>query len=403
LPVNKPKLLFLAQVLPYPPDGGVAIRTFNVLRLLAREFDLRMLCFFRRALVRDVANSVEGLRQFGDVNGYDIPEEFSAVKKAMNHFRSVVSGRPYTVFAYENREFRRQLRQELSRGIYDLVHFDSLDLSSYFDEVKGLPTVCVHHNVESALLRRRSDTEPRGITRRYLRHQADLMEGEERRWIGRVSLNVAVSDADASQLRAMSSEARVEVVPNGVDVEAFVPAQAGPRSGIVFVGGMSWFPNRDALEYFAGDILPQIHGGKPDVNVTWVGRALPESMERYRMSGITLTGYVDDIRPYVNSAAVYVVPIRVGGGTRLKILDAWALGKAVVSTSVGCEGLRAEDGVNILIRDDPREFAAAVIAVLQDEVLRERLGRNARQTAEKTYSWGIVGSSMISSYRSILR
>ena len=160
--------------------------------------------------------------------------------------------------------------------------------------------------------------------------------------------------------------ARFEVIPNGVDVDAFVPSAGGAKDGIVFVGGMSWFPNADALEFFDEEILPLVRARDERVKVTWVGRAKPDVIASYAKRGIELTGHVDDIRPYVGSAACYVVPLRIGGGTRLKILDAWAMGKAVVSTSVGCEGLDAVDGQNILIRDDPAAFAAAVMMVLRD-------------------------------------
>src|SRR5439155_598375 len=141
--------------------------------------------------------------------------------------------------------------------------------------------------------------------------------------------------------------------------------------GLVFVGELTWFPNRDALEYFSDEILPKvraIHGGTP---VRWVGRASEEVRRQYRdRAGVELTGYVPDVRPYVRDAACYVVPLRVGGGTRLKILEAWAMGKAVVSTAVGCEGLAAHEDRNILIRDDPEDFAQAVRAVLQHGALR---------------------------------
>jgi glycosyltransferase involved in cell wall biosynthesis len=232
--------------------------------------------------------------------------------------------------------------------------------------------------------------------------QARLVEGEERRWSPRVALNLAVSDADAEELRALAPDARFDMVPNGVDVDTFVPVHDATQEGIVFVGGMSWFPNADALEFFDEKILPLVRARDPQETVTWVGRAKPEVIASYAQRGIHLTGHVDDIRPYVARAACYVVPLRIGGGTRLKILDAWAMGKAVVSTSVGCEGLSAVDGQNILIRDDPAEFAAAVTTVLHDTGLRGALERNARATAEERYSWDVIGETMRRLYGEVL-
>src|SRR5256885_4753444 len=277
---------------------------------------------------------------------------------------------------------------------------DSLDLSGYLPALEGLPIVCVHHNIEATLLRRRAGLERRRWRAAYIRHQSRLVEREAQRWLGRVALNVAVSSADRDDLLRLAPGARCAVVPNGVDVGRFQPAGA-PGTGIVGVGGTNWFPNHDALSYLATELLPRLRTRQHPV-VRWVGRASPDDQRRYRDAyDIDLTGYVDDVRPFVEQAACFVVPLRVGGGTRLKILDAWAMGKAIVSTAVGCEGLAAEDGRNILIRDDPEAFAQAVRAVLQHGALRRRLGIEGRRTVERHYSWDGIGESMLPLYRSL--
>lgn len=397
----KPRLLFLCQTLPFPPDGGVAIRSFNVLRLLTQRYDVTALCFFRRAVTPDVAASLGALRRIAArVYAFPIAQEHAPVRLFTDHARSVLQRRVYTVTAYESQPFRERLRALTTAERFELVHVDSLDLSGYLPLLAKLPVVCVHHNVESALLRRRAATESNWLRRTYLRLQARLMEREERNWCPRVALNVAVSDADRRELVRLSPDARVTVVPNGVDVSQFVPGLTADH-GMVFVGGMTWFPNKDALQFFAREILPRLRSAGCRDEVTWVGRALPGAIEAYAAQGIALTGYVDDIRPYVARAACYVVPLRVGGGTRLKILDAWAMGKAIVSTSIGCEGLDARDGWNILIRDDPREFADAVRSVLADEALRTTLGANARLTAERAYSWDVIGEAMHAEYEAV--
>lgn len=400
------RLLFLAQTLPYPPDGGVQIRTFNILRLLARRFDVTALCFYRRAshpTDEHVRRSLAGLREYVDVEAFPIPQEYSPVRLLRDHAVSSAIGRVYTVRGYRSRRYEQRVRQLLKDGSFDLVHMDSLDLSGYLPLVSHLPTVCTHHNVESALLRRRAEQESSTLRRAYLRYQARLMRREEARWARRVDLNAMVSPDDAELLRAIAPGARTLVVPNGVDTELFQSSPDGD-DGIVFVGGYTWFPNRDALGYFADEILPLIREKSgPSVPIRWIGRAPPEVREEYgTRHGIELTGYVDSIQPLVARAACYVVPLRVGGGTRLKILDAWAMGKTVVSTSVGCEGLDARDGVNILIRDDPAGFADAVHRVLREPTVRERLGKAARQTAERTYDWDVIGQTMIPAYEALL-
>lgn len=398
---NRPKLLFLAQVLPYPPDGGVQIRTYNILKLLAQSFDVTALCFYRKKVLKSpgaVAASVQALGGIAQVEAFDIPQEHSSLRFLGDHLQSTLKQRAYTVHAYKSKAFRQRLQHLLSTQTFDLVHADSLDLSGYFPMISGTPIVCVHHNVESLLLRRRAENEKNPATSKYIRYQAGLMEAEERYWCPRVALNVVVSDQDRMNLQQIAPAARLQVIPNGVDTAFFQP-DPGPEDGIVFVGGYTWYPNRDALEFFADQILPKIRARVPNTRITWVGRA-PESVQQHYRSeyGIEMTGYVDDIRPLVHRAACYVAPLRVGGGTRLKILDAWAMGKAVVSTSVGCEGLDSRHAENILIHDDPDDFADAVVRVLHDRTLRVKLGTQARMTAASLYEWQVIGRSVAQCY-----
>ena len=401
--MTKPKLLFLGQTLPYPPDSGTAIRSYNVLRLLARDYDVTALCFYRRATTPDLPGSLAALRTIAsDVELFRIEQEYSRTRMLADHGRSVLTGRAYTAFAYRSAAFRHALLSRLARERFAIAHVDSLDLGDYLPLIADVPVVAGHHNVESALLRRRAENESSVMRRGYLELQARLTEREERRWCPLAAVNLAVSDADRADFQRLVPGARFEVIPNGVDVEAFVPSVGGAKDGIVFVGGMSWFPNADALEFFDEEILPLVRARDEHVKVTWVGRAKPDVIARYATRGVELTGHVDDIRPYVGGAACYVVPLRIGGGTRLKILDAWAMGKAVVSTSVGCEGLDAVDGQNILIRDDPAAFAAAVTMVLRDSGLRASLERNARATAEQKYSWNVIGETMRRVYGDVL-
>ena len=403
--MQRPKLLFLCQTLPFPADSGVHLRSLNVLRLLSREFDVTAVCFYRRAnraTREQVEASLAGLREHAEADAFPIPQEQSTARLVLDHLRSVALRRVYTRYVHDSPAVAAHLRGLLRDRRFDLVHVDSMDLSGFLPMFRGIPVVCTHHNVESDLLRRRAAMETGPLRRWYVGLQARLALAEERAWCGRVALNVAASTVDRDLFARLVPGARFTVVPNGVDTREFRPAD-GPQEGVVFVGGYDWLPNRDSMQYFAAAILPRLGGAGGPVKVAWVGRA-PEAVRRdfRERHGIDLTGYVDDVRPYVQRAACYVVPLRVGGGTRLKILDAWAMGKAVVSTSVGCEGLDARDGENILVRDDPAEFAAAVRLVLEDEALRARLGAGARRTAEEVYEWEVIGRAMTREYLALL-
>jgi glycosyltransferase involved in cell wall biosynthesis len=401
---GRPHLLFLCHTLPYPPDGGPWIRTYNIIRLLARAFDITALCFERSGSrshgdARGAAARHAALSRFANVEVFDIPQKHSRVRYVWDHLRSVASGRVYTRYLYDSRGFRQRLDQLLRR--FDCVHVDSLDLAGYLPACGELPVVCVHHDVESALLRRRADVEPSRWRRAYLRHQARLMNRVESRWCGRITLNVAVSEHDRGLLKRIAPDARVTIVPNGVDVEEFRPdGIAG--DGVAYVGGTSPFPNLDALNFFCEQILPHLSPAGAHAPPRWIGRASTDEQRYYRERyGVEVTGYVEDVRPLMRDAACHIVPLRVGGGTRLKILNSWAMGKAVVSTSIGCEGLAAVDGENILIRDEPRAFAAAVATVLNNDALRRQLGECGRSTAERIYSWDVIGRDMIDTYLTV--
>ena len=400
---KRPQLLFLCQTLPYPPDGGVWIRTYHVLRLLARAFDVTALCFERAASSGDGSRqrlraSVDALSRSATVEVFEIPQRHSRMRFAWDHFRSVLRQRAYTRYLYESRAFRRRVAELVRSRSFDLVHIDSFDLAGYFPDCGRVPIVCVHHDVEFDQLRRRAAIERSPWRSAYMRYQARLTEALEREWCDRIALNVAVSETDRAVLEQFAPGSRVAVVPNGVDLDEFQP-DGTVGHGMAFVGGTSWFPNRDALEFFCDSIWPHVRAVRSDLPARWIGNATPDEQRHYRdRHGVELTGYVDDVRPSMREAACHIVPLRAGSGTRLKILNSWAMGKPVVSTSIGCEGLAAVDGDNILIRDDPRDFANAILTVLDDAGLRRQLGERGRATAERLYGWDVVGRNMIHTY-----
>lgn len=408
---RRPHILFLSQCLPYPPHSGATNRTFNILKQLQKEFDITLLAFSRVNHQPDAnarQNSRRALEEFVHhvSKPVSIPSQHSIGRRLWDHMRSVRKGRPYTFYEYWSKEFDTQLQECVPRGSYDLIHLDSLDLHRWLTDLPPVVKVCTHHSIESELLRLRAHKVKSRLLCGYILHQANLMEKMERELCARFGANVMMSDVDAAKLRKLAPDARTIVVPNGVDTDYFAPRKtATPVPGrAIFLGPTYVFPNRDAIEYLLGNIWPNIRAVTTDAWLQLVGKCSESERQRYNTHpGVTSVGFVEDIRPHMASASVSVVPIRVGGGTRLKILDSWAMGKAVVSTSIGCEGLNAEDGKNILIRDTPEAFADGVLEVLSNSELRSELEVNGRKTAEETYSWEIVGQDMRACYWQLLQ
>jgi glycosyltransferase involved in cell wall biosynthesis len=385
-------------------------RTYHILQHLQKEFDVTLVPFSRRVHQPDAASrsmATNALRK--ELTHVETPaiieSDWSRLARVRDHLKSVVTREPYTYYEYGNPAFRHALQDAIKRSPPDLVHVDSLDLYRWLGLVPPVPTACTHHNIESELLRLPADHLQFPGLGAYVLHQADLIEKIERRLSPQVDLNVLTSERDETRLRALAPEARTMVVPNGVDTEFFSPSSPDLQvpGRVVFLGPTYMFPNRDAVEFFLDSVWPSVLESCPEATFHTVGKNSAEEKARFESKpGTTALGYVTDIRPAFAEAQCSVVPLRVGGGTRLKILDAWSMGKAIVSTSIGCEGLETVDGVNILIRDEPKAFAAAVVDVLRDGELRGRLEREGRRTVETHYAWNVVGARLNAAYHGLI-
>ena len=249
-----------------------------------------------------------------------------------------------------------------------------------------LPVTVAAHNVESDIWRRLAEQD-NGPAGRFYGLQARRMARFERRVCARDWAMTAVSEGDAERLREWGAR-RVEVVPNGVDLDHFRPAPLVPEEpgSLVITGSMDWRANQDAVTWFLDEVVPELRR-RCDFHFTVVGRNPPGWMVRRASNRIKVTGTVDDVRPFLCRAQVFVTPLRVGGGSRLKILEALAMRRAVVSTRVGAEGLDLEPGRHLLIADSPLEFAECVVRLLGDGALRQRLGEAGRESVEEHYGW----------------
>jgi sugar transferase (PEP-CTERM/EpsH1 system associated) len=318
--------------------------------------------------------------------------------------RHLVDARPYAVAKYESREYRRALLDVMGRTAFDLIVCDFLPPAVNMPAHVPCPVVLFTHNVEAEIWRRHAETTNSWIARVLYGIQHRRMLRFEGQTLRRFDGVLAVSDADRetfARLYPGAARQPVHVVPTGVDTTFFAPGETPPESernagrSLIFTGSMDWLPNEDAMLFFCREILPLIRAEEPDVTLSIVGRAPTPAVRRLASEqGVQVSGRVDDVRPYMREAAVYVVPLRIGGGTRLKIFEAMAMGKAVVSTTVGAEGLPVVGGEHLLLADEPRGFARAVVRLLRDVERRRGVEQAARKLVVEQFDWSVVAGDL---------
>lgn len=299
---------------------------------------------------------------------------------------------PVDLWKWRVPALRETALQIITNHAIDICVADFMLASTNVQLGGPVPVVLFSHNVEYLIWKRLCEVESHLWRRLLLEIEWRKMRRAEVRVCHQASLTIAVSEADRTLLAASIPGAKVCAIPTGVDTTYFAPTELPQSSPVlVFTGAMDWYPNEDAILFFIDAILPHITQKAPETRLIVVGRNPTQRLRvAAEQAGVEVTGTVDDVRPYIAEAAVYVVPLRVGGGTRLKIFEALAMGKAVVSTSVGAEGLPLIPGEHFLQADDPAEFAHAVLALLQDSTRRKQLGCVGRRLVEERYSWGQV-------------
>lgn len=394
-------ILWLTPKPPYPLIDGGRIAVYEPLRrLAARGHRLTLLTFCPPE--QDMAE-LAPLRQFCRLE--TIPHDTRNRPLAMA--RNLFSSLPYTVAKYESPQMASKLAELLAAERFDLAHLEQAHMAGYAAISKGeggVPTLLRQENVESHLAERYWQAQT-GLRRLYARLLAARMRAYEATWCAAVDGCLAITPQDAERLRRLSPQANVVVAPAGVDSAAFYPPpKERPRQTLTFVGSMDWLPNVDAVLWFQREILPLIRDEWPDAPFYVVGKNPPPEIRQLADGeAIHVTGFVEDVRAYMGETAVFVIPLRVGGGMRIKLLQALAMGRAVVSTAVGAEGIAVTHGQDILLADDAAAFARCVVQLLRDGELRERLGRNGRELIEKSYSWEAATDTLETAYRAVIQ
>ena len=400
------RVLWISHLLPWPPKGGLLQRSYNLLREVAKRHRVTLAALNQRALLptpNAVREAVGALKDLCDeVHVCELPANQSRLVWAAVVAAGAVHPQPYDVLWLRSSAMHETLANLGATRSFDLIHLDTIGLYPYASRIAGTPAVLNHHNVESDMMALRAERETRAMLRWYFGRQAKKLATLEREAAPRVKVNLVVSELDAQRLRRISPRCAAEVVSNGVDVDYFRPnpRTRPPARSAVFIGGMNWYPNRDAMCFFVRQIWPRLLASDPSWKASIVGQTPPAEILAAAVPGkLQVPGFVEDARPWFDSASIYVCPITTGGGTRLKILDALAMAKPLVATKFAVEGLGLEEGEHYLGAETADEFVARLQCLAADPGLRERLSRNARHLAVERFSWASIGNRLDVAYR----
>jgi len=381
---GRPRLLFVSPRFLFPLDQGGKIRTANILRNMKSGVFELVLASPAPADVARFANDIDGVCD----RFLSWPEAASSkVARALSILRAL----PAAVASDRSAAGSRLLNAALAERP-DIVLVDFPHAGVLLPAALDVASVVFTHNVEAEIFERHAELAS-GPMRRIWRSQASKMRRFEGDTLRRFNRVIAVSARDAAALSQRYALADVAVIDTGVDLDffAFQPPPPEPSSEIVFTGTMSWAANAEGIAWLMDEIWPRVIAARPDARAVIVGRGAPEALvARAKNLNWRFTGFVDDIRPHVADSRVYVIPLRVGSGTRIKAFEALAMGRPVVSTTIGVEGLDIVDGEHFLAADTAVEFAGAILRLLGDAPLRGRLAHTARTLVEDKFSWSHV-------------
>lgn len=393
------RLLWLNASLLLPLDQGDGPRTYHLMRHLAKRHEITYLCFASREdAARHGAAMSAVCAHLETVPRHDAPK--GSLRFYGRAARHLLDPAPYAVAAYRSRAYRERLDHLLDTGGFDRVVCDFLLPAVNLRRRLPCPSLLFTHNVEAEIWRRLADTASNPGRRALYVQQWRRMRRFEGRTVSRFDRVLTVSDVDRLTLHRLYAgelQSPMTVVPTGVDTAYFHPESCvTPRPHhLVFVGSLDWLPNQDGVTAFCRDILPIIRAEVPDVTFSIVGRDPPAAVRRLADGDrVVVAGRVADVRPALHEAAVSIVPLRIGGGTRLNIFASIAAGTPVVSTTIGAEGLPVEPGRHLLVADAPADFGAAVISMLKAPARRSEIAAAGRRFVVDHFDWSVVAGHL---------
>lgn len=384
------RILMVTPTVPYPPNWGFGIRVYQFLRELSRSHKVSLVCYAQPgeedkiAALEKICHSV-----------HTVPAPIhGSVDKRKAQFYSLFSSHSFQTGSLRTAAMQKLLTQLLGAEPFDIVQIESSQLGSY-NFGPGPVFIVDEHNLEYELLQRMYQTERSPLRKIYNFMEYRKFHNEERACWQRADACILTSAREQIILNEQFPNKPAQVAPNGVDIEYFKPSTSPVDvNSLVFTGLISYRPNTDAALFFVKEVLPYIVQVHPKIVFSIVGMGAPEEITRLAGPNVVVTGEVPDVRPYIQAASVFVVPLRMGSGTRLKVLEGLAMGKPMVSTRLGCEGINVRNGEHLLTEDEPQAFAQAVLHLLEDRAMALRFGAAGRELVERQYSWASIVQSM---------
>ena len=388
---------------PYPPRSGGDLRAWNLCRNLAPRMDQTVLC-------REIDPlPVETEQAFAEhsigLSTVRIPRR-STVARSLKALRHSCSAYPIMQGGWDHAPMHQRLRELLRREAYDIVVLDGSMLCSYVPDLEQTHAIKVVnlYDLQPLFLKRLGAVMRPGIRKLIVKYDAWKMRYAEAAMLAAADLILVTSDREKRILAELDPNNRVVVVRNGVDCESVRPLPRNDRNEVLFVGSLHYHPNVDGVRFFVRDVWPALREQNPDLVFTIVGRdPPPEIIALHNVSGIRVMGEVADLTPYYEDAVFSVVPLRAGGGTRLKVLESMAYGRPVLSTTLGCEGLGVVDDVHVLLADSPAQMVQQAGRLLSQPNLRERLCAGGRALVEEEYAWSSIADGLYEQYETLHR
>ncbi len=394
------RILLITQILPYPPNAGPRVKTWHVLRYLARQgHEVTLVTYLRP----EEAPYVDVVRQLCPAV-HVVPIRRSRLKDMYYLLKSNLTGRPFLIERDDLPPMRRLVRRLLATESFDVVHADQMPMAQFALEAARMPeekrpyTIFDAHNATWTITGRLLERAPRFL-QPLLRLETGRVKKYEGMLLTRFDHTMVVIPEDKSALMAglpgsvdrAEIAGRISVIPITIDTDTLKPVQRRPGSlNILALGSMHYPPNVDGIRWFARDIFPLIQAEEPEVTLTIVGKSPPADLlhlAEQQPDSVEVTGFVPELQPYMERAALMVVPVRAGSGMRVRLLEAFARALPVVTTTVGREGIEAENGRHLLLADDPAAFARETIRLLRDPALQQTLAENGRRLALEKYDW----------------